>query len=168
MEYKCLFGSKCLGLHNCSDEDWAIITDKSLKYIDGIVTINYPLHNRIIQNFINGRNAEGDAYKALFLYQLSKGFHSDPEYPFDFNILDYKDRWKECLKSYVNLPRLEKNALNEKTLIKKFYHLLYQYYMITEDTHFISDEAKKDVQKIHDLEMPSSYFYELKDLINSL
>jgi hypothetical protein len=40
--------------------------------------------------------------------------------------------------------------------------------MIKENTHQISDEAKINVQKIHDLEMPSSYFYELKDLINSL
>lgn len=168
MEYKCLFGSKCLGLCNCSDEDWAIITDKSIKYIDGIVTINYPLHNRIIQNFINGRNAEGDAYKALFLYQLSKGFHSDPEYPFDFNILEYKERWKECLKSYINLPRVEDNAISGEVLSKKYYHLLYQYYMITENAHIISEEAKVNVQKIKDLDMPSSYFYELRDLINNL
>jgi hypothetical protein len=40
--------------------------------------------------------------------------------------------------------------------------------MIKENTHWISEPAKELVQKIHDLEMPSSYFYELKDLINSL
>jgi hypothetical protein len=40
--------------------------------------------------------------------------------------------------------------------------------MIKENTHQISDEAKINVQKIHDLEMPSSYFYELRELINSL
>ena len=168
MEYKCLFGSKCLGLCNCSDEDWAIITDKRIKYIDGVATINYPFYSKIVQNFINGRNAEGDAYKALFLYQLSKGFHSEPEYPFDFNILEYKERWKECLKSYINLPRVEDNAISGEVLSKKYYHLLYQYYMITENVHFISDEAKAQVQKIHDLEMPSTYFYELRKLINAL
>jgi hypothetical protein len=40
--------------------------------------------------------------------------------------------------------------------------------MITEDVHFISEAAMVDVQKIHDLEMPASYFYELKEMINSL
>lgn len=168
MEYKCLFGSKCLGLCNCSDEDWAIITDKPIKYIDGIAALNYPFYSKIVQNFITSRNAEGDAYKALFLYQLSKGFHSDINYPFDFNILEHKENWAKCLKSYVNLPRLEQEANSKAILTKKFYHLLYQYYMITEDTHFISDEARAKVQKIHDLEMPASYFYELKEMINSL
>ena len=40
--------------------------------------------------------------------------------------------------------------------------------MIMENAHWISNEAKANVQKIHDLEMPSSYFYELRDLINNL
>ena len=40
--------------------------------------------------------------------------------------------------------------------------------MIKENTHWISEEAKAEVQKIHDLEVSSSYFYELRDLINSL
>jgi hypothetical protein len=40
--------------------------------------------------------------------------------------------------------------------------------MVLENAHFISDEAKVDVQKIHDLEMPSNYFYELRDKINRL
>jgi hypothetical protein len=53
-------------------------------------------------------------------------------------------------------------------LPKQFYQLLYQYYMIKENTHWISEEAKAEVQKIHDLEMPSSYFEELRALINSL
>jgi hypothetical protein len=168
VEYKCLFGSKCLGLCNCYDEDWAIITDKPIKYIDGIATLNFPFYNKIVQNFINGRNAEGDAYKALFLYQLSNGFHSDANYPFEFNILEHKENWTKCLKSYVNLPRIEQESKSKVILTKKFYHLLYQYYMITEDTHFISDEARAKVQKIHDLEMPSSFFYELRELINTL
>ena len=40
--------------------------------------------------------------------------------------------------------------------------------MITEGVHFISEAAMVDVQKIHDLEMPSSYFYTIRDLINGL
>ena len=168
MEYKCLFGSKSLNLCNCSDEDWAIITDKSVKYIGGIVTINFPFYSKIIRNFYKGRNADGDAYKALFLYQLSKGFHNDPEYPFDFNVLEYKPILAKCLQTYINLPRLEQEAMKQANLTKKFYHILYQYYMITEDKHFISDEARAKVQKIHDLEVPNSYFYELRELINSL
>lgn len=168
MEYKCLYGSKMLCLDNCSDEDWAIITDKNCKYIGGVMAINHAFYSKIIRNFSKGRNADGDAYKALFLYQLSKGFHDDPNYPFDFNVLEYKPILAKCLQTYINLPRLEQEAMKSEKLTKKFYHLLYQYYMITENAHFISDEAKAKVQKIHDLEMPNSYFYELKELINSL
>lgn len=168
MEYKCLYGSKMLKLDNCSDEDWVFLVDNSRKYVNGIATMNYPFYNRLVGSFTKGRNADGDPYKALFLYQLSKGFHDDPEYPFDFNVLEYKPILAKCLQTYINLPRLEQEAMRTANLSKKFYHLLYQYYMITEDTHFISDEARANVQKIHDLEMPSSYFYELRELINGL
>jgi hypothetical protein len=58
--------------------------------------------------------------------------------------------------------------MGKDILPKWFYHLAYQYNMIIEDTHWISDEAKVDVQKIHDFEMPSSYFYELREKINNL
>lgn len=168
MEYKCLYGSKMLKLDNCSDEDWVFLVDNSRKYVNGIATMNYPFYNRLVNSFTKGSNVDGDPYKALFLYQMSKGFHDDPDYPFDFNVLEYKDTLAKCLKTYVNLPRVEQSAIKTDILPKKFYHLLYQYYMITENVHFISDEAKAQVQKIHDLEMPSSYFYELRKLINSL
>jgi hypothetical protein len=157
-----------LCLDNCSDEDWAIITDRQCKYIDGVAAINHTFYSKIINNFSKDKNAAGDAYKALFLYQLSRGFHDDPEYPFNINVLEYKPILAKCLQTYINLPRLEQEAMKTANLPKKFYHLLYQYYMITEDTHFISDEARAKVQKIHDLEMPSSYFYTIRDLINRL
>ena len=53
-------------------------------------------------------------------------------------------------------------------LPKQFYHLVYQYYMLQENTHYISAQGFSIVQKIHDFEMPASYFYELRDLINAL
>ena len=168
MEYKCLFGSKMLKLDNCSDEDWAVLVDNSRQYINGMPTINYPFYNRLVGSFTKDSNVDGDPYKALFMYQLSKGFHEDSDYPFNFDILQYKHILAKCLQTYVNSPKVEQSAIKSDTLSKKFYHLLYQYYMITEDVHFISDETKAEVQKIHDLEMPSSYFYELRDLINNL
>lgn len=168
MEYKCLYGSKLLKIDNCSDEDWVIFVDTPKKYIGGIATRNYAFYSKVVDNFTKGRNADGDPYKALFLYQMSKGFHEDPEYPFDFDILQYKPILAKCLQTYMNIPRVEQDAMKTANLSKKFYHLLYQYYMIVEDEHFISDEAKAQVQKIHDLEMPSSYFYDLKNMINSL
>jgi hypothetical protein len=103
------------------------------------------------------------------MYQISVGFHDDENYPFkEFNILEHKEVWIKWLKAYMNAEDTETWATTKDVLPKQFYHILYQYYMITENVHFISDEAKVDVQKIHDLEMPSSYFYELRDKINSL
>lgn len=168
MEYKCLYGSKLLKLDNCSDEDWVIWVDNSRKYVNGMATRNYPFYNRLVGSFTKGRNADGDPYKALFLYQMSKGFHDDPNYPFDFNVLEYKPILAKCLQTYINKPTVEQEAVKTANLSKKFYHLLYQYYMITEEVHFISAEAKAQVQKIHDLEMPSSFFHELRELINGL
>jgi hypothetical protein len=168
MEYKCLYGSKILKLDNCADEDWITFVDNTSRRVFGGTTQSYQFYSKRVDNFIKGRNVDGDAFKALFLYQMSKGFHDDPEYPFDFNILEHKDVWAKCLKTYVNLPRVEQSAIQKGVLPKKFYHLLYQLSMLTEDVHFISAEAKAEVQKIHDLEMPSSYFYELRELINDL
>ena len=74
----------------------------------------------------------------------------------------------QWLKAFINSPAAEKLAKKNEILSKPFYHILYQYYMIIENAHWISDEAKANVQKIHDLEVPSSYFYELRDLINNL
>ena len=110
-----------------------------------------------------------DSYKALIFYQLSGGFQEDANYIFkDFNILEHKEVWIAHLKNYMNLPETEQFAFSFDKLHKKFYHILYQYYMITEDTHFISEAAKAEVQKIHDFEEPKEKFFGLKDLINSL
>lgn len=169
MEIKYLFGSKMLRLNNCRDEDWVTFTDTP----NG--TPSPPNFHRItfekfrIKTFVEGRNSPSDSGKAWVLYQLSREFQNDADYPFnDFSILEHKPVWIEHLKNYMNLDSTEQNAIKRDILPKKFYHLLYQYNMIIEDTVWISDEARVNVQKIHDLEMPSSYFYELRDLINGL
>lgn len=169
MEYKCLFGSKMLKLNNCQDEDWLIFIDKKGCDIRDNKYRSIPFYTTMLNHFILGRNAPDDRFKTLFLYQLSAPFINDENYPFNFfNILEHKKVWIEQLKNYINLEKVEKWAMGKDILPKWFYHLVYQYNMIIEDTHWISDEAKVDVQKIHDFEMPSSYFYELRDKINSL
>lgn len=170
MSKQILFGSKLLRLANCRDEDWKTyinlrpseITDQNIQSI--------PFNNNIINNFATGRNAVVDHFKACTLYQMSSNFHENIlDYPFvHFNIFNYKTTWITQLKNYINSDEAVSRAIQSDMLPKQFYHLLYQYYMIKEDTHWISDEAKAKVQKIHDLEMPSSYFEELRSLINSL
>ena len=164
-----LFGSKMLRLNNCRDEDWLTFVDKRASEITERGQRSVPFYKTIVNNFVNGRNAEADPFKALYIYQMSAPFHNDNDYPFnDFNILEHKTVWINCLKSYMNSEEIEQKAIAEGILPKVFYHILYQYNMINEDTVWISDEAKVNVQKIHDLEMSSSYFYELRDLINGL
>lgn len=166
---KYLFGSKMLKLENNRDEDWLTFTTDNAKTARENGYKSIPFYQTIINFFVRGKNIKSDPFNALFLYQLSTDFIDDAEYPFkDFNILEYKEVWKEWLKEYVNSENIESWATKADILPKQFYHLLYQYYMITENAHWISDSAKAEVQKIHDLEMPSSYFYELRDLINSL
>lgn len=171
-KYKYLFGSKMLKLDNPRDEDWITFVesargDKLADDGEHKHSINFEL--RRIRSFMQGQNEPTDSYKALIFYQLSSGFEQAPDYIFGFfNILEHKKVWADHLKNYMNQESTEKFAHTYDNLHKKFYHILYQYYMITEDTHFISDEARAKVQKIHDLEMPASYFYELKELINSL
>jgi hypothetical protein len=168
---KYLFGSQLLKLKYCRDGDWVSFTENPPAEADrkrGVRSI--PFHKVLINHFINGKNQPNDPYKALHLYQMSNGFREgDENYPFkDFNILEHKAIWIEQLKGYMNSPETEEKALKEDVLPKNFYHIVYQYQMILENTHFISEEAKADVQKIHDFEMPSAYFYELRDKINSL
>lgn len=169
MIYKYLYGSKMLKLDNCRDEDWLTFIDAKPSKSRARGERSLPFYKAIIKNFVEGKNALADPYKSLYMYQISVGFHEDAEYPFNgFNILEHKAVWIECLKSYMNDEGVEQKAIKSDILPKTFYHILYQYNMIVEDTHWISDEARVNVQKIHDLEMPASYFYELKVLINSL
>ena len=169
MQNKYLFGSKMLRLTNNRDEDWLTFTTENAKTARDMNCKSIPFYKTIVKHFVEGARVKADPFKALFLFQLSSPFIDDADYPFnDFNILEHKEVWKEWLKAYMNDEKTEKWALERDTLPKQFYHILYQYNMIVENAHWISEEAKVNVQRIHDLEMPSSYFYELRDLINSL
>jgi hypothetical protein len=166
---KYLFGSKMLGLSNNRDEDWLTFVEDNAKTAREKGCQSIPFYKSVISSFIRGTHITQDPYNALYLYQLSTEFYKETSYPFkDFNILDHKEVWKNWLKAYINAENIEQKANSQEYLLKNFYHILYQYYMITENIHFISEPAKAEVQKIHDLEMPSSYFYELRNLINSL
>ena len=168
-EYKYLVGSKLLKLTNNRDEDWItfVAEDSSVARKTGKHSISF--YQTLIKLFSSGKNIKADPFKALYIYQLSNGFILEEDYPFkEFNILEHKKAWIDWLKAYTNAKSSEDWATKTEVLPKQFYHLLYQYYMIKENTHWISEEAKAEVQKIHDLEVPSSYFYELQGLINSL
>ena len=167
---KYLFGSKMLKLDNPRDEDWITFVDAPLGARKmGLQEQRIGFRRSVTQAFIESKTPHNDHYTCWKLYQTSAGFHDDPDYPFsDFNILEHKPVWIMHLKNFMSLGSTEQMALKGATLPKIFYHILYQYHMIVENTHWISDEAKVNVQKIHDLEMPSSYFYELKDQINNL
>lgn len=155
---KYLVGSHLLKLDNCRDEDWVDLSGD-----------DYKIRNKIITNFCVGKNTPGDAFKGRILYQLSNGFYiENADYPFkNFNIFDYKEIWINCIKTCFNNYDVDK-VISQEILPKHFYHFLYQYYMIKENTHYISDGAKTEVQKIHDLKESSSYFHKLRELINGL
>lgn len=170
---KYLFGSQLLKLKYARDGDWLSFADVKPKDLtdtqrkQGFRSI--PFNRTVINHFIEGKGQVDDEYKSVHLFELSNGFHDEDDYPFkDFNILEHKEVWIKQLKGYINLPKTEQFALKGELLHKTFYNIVYQYQMIVENTHFISEEAKVDVQKIHDYEIPSSYFYELRDKINSL
>lgn len=168
---KYLFGSKMLGLNNCRDEDWLTFVDDYSNTDRKAGERSLKFYKKIVERFTQGKNNGEDFFKSCYLYQTSAGFFSDENYPFKhFNILEHKAVWIAQLKAYMNSENTEARALQgeRETLRKDFYHILYQYYMIKENTHRISAEALSEVQKIHDLEMPKSYFYELRNLINSL
>ena len=158
-----------LKLDRCNDEDWVYFVDKRGSEIKSSCERSIPFYTKRLERFMAGKNKPEETYKAVHLYQLSAPFIEDENYPFKFfNILDHKRVWIEQLKGYINLAKVEEWGTRNDILPKQFYHLLYQYNMITENTHFISEAAMADVQKIHDLEMPSSYFYEIRNLINGL
>lgn len=168
-EYKYLVGSKLLKLTNNRDEDWIVFTTEKSSVAQKTSSHSISFYQTLINHFTGNRKTKADPFKALYLYQLSNGFITDENYPFkDFNVLEHKAAWKSWLKAYVDSKATEAWAVRTEMLPKQFYQLLYQYYMIKENTHWISEEAKAEVQKIHDLEMPSSYFEELRALINSL
>lgn len=169
MDKKYLFGSKMLKLNNPRDEDFLAFVNSRGSEITEQGHRSVSLYKDIIACFIQGKNIKSDPFTALYLYQQSAPFHDNADYPFnDFNIMEHKAVWINYLKAYMNDEAVEEKAMAKDILPKTFYHILYQYRMILENTVWISDEARVNVQKIHDLEMPSSYFFELRDLINSL
>ena len=166
---KYLFGSKLLKLENNRDEDWITFEDAPTKIANEHRCHSIPFFKDLLKYFSDTSKVKSNSYNARYLYQLSNGFITDPDYPFEyFNILENKTAWIGWIKAYMNDPKTEQCAIQGEVLPKQFYHILYQYYMIKENAHFISDTSKVLVQKIHDLEVASSYFYELRDLINSL
>lgn len=141
---------------------------KNCKDIDYIPNSKIPSITAILNEYTQGNNHPLDAYKTLYLYQLSNGFHNEESYDFkDFNIFNYKTIWIQQLQNHFAILNLQQIA-QLQVLPKFFYHYLYQYYMIIENTHYISNGAKEPVQKIHDLQMPGEYVYELSNLIYSL
>lgn len=169
MEHKCILGSKMLQIKNPRDVDEITFVDKPSWQVRERGTRSIPFMKIIIDSFVKGKNKPSDHFKSMYIYQQSAEFFDDENYPFgDFNILEHKDVWIEQLRGYMNLASTEEMAMKEDILPKNFYHILYQYNMIVENVHLISDEARVNVQRIHDLEMPSSYFYELRELINKL
>lgn len=150
---KTLVGSSLLLLDNCRDVDW-------------LTTVDHV--KDILGRFKIGAVSRTDFYASWALFQFSAPFHPEDNYIFkDFNIFEYKEIWIRQLKGYINSIDLEKIALKQ-VLPKWYYQYVYQYYMIIENVHFISAEAKAEVQKIHDLEVPGSYIYRIKELIDSL
>lgn len=169
MNTKYLFGSKMLKMSNPRDEDLLTFVNSRGSEITEQGHRSISLYKNVIAHFIKGTNIKSDPFTALYLYQQSAPFHDNADYPFnDFNIMEHKEVWIKYLKAYMNDEAVEQKAIAKEILPKTFYHILYQYNMILEDTVWISDEARVNVQKIHDREMPSSYFYVLRDLINSL
>lgn len=169
MEHKIVLGSRMLQMNNPRDTDEIVLVDKPSWEVRDTGCRSIPFTRMIIDHFIKGKTKANDPYTSFYIFQLSAPFFDDKNYPLnDFNILEHKEVWINQLKGYINHGDTEAKALAEEMLPKRYYHLLYQYHMIKENTHRISDEARVNVQKIHDLEMPSSYFYELRDLINSL
>ena len=160
MKYSCLVGSKLLDLNNPSDTDILVIADRGLNS-------TFRTYNGRLLNFAHHPRYSQDLFVGQYIYQYSQGFHPDEEYPFKwFNIFDHKERWLASLKNSLDKQMLSLNL--DEALPKHFYHYLYQYYMIVENTHRISAEALAEVQKIHDLQVKGDYVYHLKELIDSL
>lgn len=162
---KILFGSQILRLRNPRDIDDFIFYEEPYQQKPSIIG-----RTKWIECFKKGLTCPEDQSMVCWLYQYSGAFHENVEnYPWiDFDIFEHKERWINQLKSFINLPSTEEFALSRKILHKRFYHLMYQYYMITENVYYISEEGMEYVQKIHDFEMPNSFFYELREKINSL
>lgn len=166
-----LLGSKMLQLNNARDEDWLEFVDKKQSEITEICKQrSIPAFRNMLERFMCGKYSTYRATPHIIrtLYQLSRGFHGEDYLFSEFDIFEHSQEWIACLKRYMNDTEIEQFAIKGEILPKDFYHLLYQYNMIVEGEHWISDAAKVNVQKIHDLEMPSSYFYELRNLINNV
>ena len=168
-----LVGSRLLMLDNCRDTDYI--------YFDGIkqssgnnccyIKMNLPHVELILSQMGNpAKTLRSFNFPVCnYYYQFSSCFQPD-DFPIKWDIRDNKEAWKTLLKQHIsNQKAVDKYINPSEGLCKKpLYNIAYQYFMIVDDAVWLSGEHKQIVQKIHDLEMPSDYFYELKEKILAL
>lgn len=168
-----LVGSRLLRMDNCGDTDYCYFSKIRLPKEYKVHKI--PMVAKLMQNFpkyLKYRNAKGSTSTmsvSNYYYQYSKCFHPEEDWPITWDIRDYKEDWIKMLKNHINSEEAITQYIKGKTFIdKKFYNIAYQYFMIRDNTVYLEGESKQIVQKIHDRQMPISYFYEMRELINAL
>lgn len=156
-------GSSVTKLKNCKDIDYLVVDaiDK-LEYEEGADYI-YMSSSRLKSLL----SFEIDSYLLLFNYEYDNYFNNI----LDYNLLDYRDKLIEVLKNYVLFHDCTKCCYvkdNKKFLIKIYYHIAYNLFILENNSVKLTDEQLEIVQKIHDKEMPVEYGEELKQRILNL
>lgn len=153
-------GSTILKLENVGDIDVVSFTDSTYEPIDVIKgKSNYHvLHVSCAQRkhaykYLYKKSKFMSEQMALYLYQYSNELHPESNVRL-FSLLECKEQWKEALFCFVKtLPEL-----TESTIPKKYYNIVYQYYIIQNNSFNLREEQMENVQKIHDSEMPTSFW----------
>lgn len=153
-----IIGSTLLGLSNTHDIDY-ICSDAKEKIVNQPNTIYHGcradslsiVENRI-QKFINYETTTTGIYQ--FDYRIIK-----QDFPIHFDILNYKNQIICMLKRVIkNLPPKS----------KQWYHVLYLYYILENNSVTLTSEQFENVQKAHDRVIDNEIISDIKIKIKKL
>lgn len=168
-------GSSLLNLKNCHDVDRIYFADSPVPTLP-TQTGDYFCKNLDFIKLILAKSDHPEKFAKDFnrpvcghFFQYSRGFHPEPEYPIEWDIMEHKQGWKQILKNHITHEEAEEYYILENGICRKtLYNIAYQYYMLLDDTIWVTGEHLDIVQKIHDRQMPAEYFYELREQILAL
>jgi len=173
-------GSKLLNLDNTRDNDFVILVDgdRDTNYRSKEDGDCFCMSKAYLDKFINFE--EEFDYKTIAIYIVLYQYDKDiigQNFPIEYHILDRKNDFIRLLK-FIR----ENKLLNLDTEIKistkenrKFYicskiqyHIVYNLFIIKNNSVNLTAEQKAIIQKIHDRQMPAEYINTIIQEIDAL
>lgn len=170
MEYT--IGSKLLNLNNTKDNDILIIsTEHDYKRVKVNGKDCVYRSEEHIKKHIFFENEIYNSFRIMLLnYQLDQDIIGQ-NFPIEYHILDHREKVIELLNHIVDnkLLNCDPRITNDKGCCSKLlYHIVYNIFILQNNSIVLSEEQQTIIQTIHDGLMPISYIDDIQIMLKEL